>query len=504
MKNTQLLYEKLLEKAKEIKVLKSICTLIDWDQETYMPPKGLSIRSTQKEHLEALIHKEFTSTQFQELLGALISLETGKIFDESGLDEIQKSALIEWRADLLKSKKLPDEFVKKFARATSEAVSEWGIAKTNNDFNAFIPHLKKIIHLTKEKAEYLGYKDHPYNALLEEYERGMNVKKLDKLFNGLKPFLIDLTKKLSQKTVNDTFLYGEFSPEKLFEFDYEILKHMGFEEGTYRLDASNHPFCLSLSPDDVRMTTVVKTSDIFAANISSVIHEAGHGLYEQGLDKEQFATPIGEFLTMGIHESQSKLWECFLGQSLSFWEYFYPKLQKQFPSHFSHVSLDTFYQAINQVKPSMIRIYADEVTYCLHVILRYEMEKGILEGSIDVEEIPDVWNKKMHEYLAITPKTHKEGCLQDIHWAWGLFGYFPTYALGNLYAAQMFHQLISLFPDWKERVSQGHLTFIKDWLHENIHRHGRRYSTEELMKRATGEVLNEEHFKKYLMEKYSI
>lgn len=502
MKTPQLRYEALLAKGKEIEVLKSISTLVGWDQETYMPKESIGIHSTQKQYLEGLIHKEMTSVEFQELISSFIDLETGVFTDVNGLDEIQKAAIREWRIDIVKAKKLPDIFVKTFAKATSETVAIWGEARQNNDFKMFIPHLENILSLTKEKASYLGYKDHPYDALLDEYEAGMTVKKLDKLFSGLKSFLIDLTKRLSSNTAETSFLYGEFDEIQMVAFDNLILKTMGFKENAYRLDTSNHPFCLSLHPTDVRMTTVTKTNDLFAANISSVIHEAGHGLYEQGLDVTLFGTPLCEFLSMGIHESQSKLWECFLGQSLPFWTHFYPHLQKYFPKQFDKVSLDSFYKAINLITPSFIRIYADEITYSLHVILRYELEKALLEGSLQVKDIPEAWNKKMQEYLQITPKNYKEGCLQDIHWAWGLFGYFPTYALGNLYAAQLFHTIKEKFPDWKERVSQGHLLFIRDFLKENIHRHGRFYTPDELIQRATGKSLSESFFKEYLEEKY--
>lgn len=332
----------------------------------------------------------------------------------------------------------------------------------------------------------------------------MTCKELDKLFGGLKKELIELTRVYGNQSPSPSFLFGSFDKNEMKKFDYHILEKMGFEKESYRLDGSNHPFCNALYPLDVRMTTVFDTKDLFAANISSVIHEAGHGLYEQGLDKKYFGTPLCEYATMGLHESQSKLWECFLGQSLPFWSYFYPSLQKHFPSSFKEHSLHEFYKAINQVQPSLIRIYADEITYCLHVILRYEMEKGLIDGSLHVRDIPRVWNEKMEQYLGIIPPSDKEGCLQDIHWAWGLFGYFPSYALGNLYAAQLFSTLKGTFKDWKERVARGDLLFIKDWLKEHLHQHGRRFSAADLMLHATGSTLHEKHFIDYLKDKYPV
>jgi len=504
MQSAQTLYASLWEKGKELQVLKSISTLIGWDQETYMPKQGIGIRSMHKQYIEALLHQEMTSTHFQEKLSHFIDLDSGKFLSVQGLDDIQKAALREWRRDVVKEKKLPEKFVKAFAKATSEGTSVWAEARAANDFTSFQPHLEGLVKLCRERASYLGYKDHPYDALLDEYEPGMTTKTLDKLFAGLKTFLIDLTHKLSKKSVQADFLYGSFEEKAMLDFDYFLVESMGFQKDTYRLDTSSHPMCLSLHPKDVRMTTVTKTRDLFSANISSVIHEAGHGLYEQGLNEEWFGTPLCEFLSMGIHESQSKLWECFLGQSLPFWTYFYPHLQKAFPKHFANVSLTSFYQAINQVSPSLIRIYADEVTYSLHVILRYELEKALLEGSLQVKDIPQAWNDKMQAYLHISPKTDAEGCLQDIHWSAGLFGYFPTYALGNLYAAQLLDALQKRYPDWNAKVEQGQLLFIRDYLKEHVHQHGRLYTPDELLRKATGHSLNEKYFKDYLQKKYPV
>ena len=332
MQSAQTLYASLWEKGKELQVLKSISTLIGWDQETYMPKQGIGIRSMHKQYIEALLHQEMTSTHFQEKLSHFIDLDSGKFLSVQGLDDIQKAALREWRRDVVKEKKLPEKFVKAFAKATSEGTSVWAEARAANDFTSFQPHLEGLVKLCRERASYLGYKDHPYDALLDEYEPGMTTKTLDKLFAGLKTFLIDLTHKLSKKSVQADFLYGSFEEKAMLDFDYFLVESMGFQKDTYRLDTSSHPMCLSLHPKDVRMTTVTKTRDLFSANISSVIHEAGHGLYEQGLNEEWFGTPLCEFLSMGIHESQSKLWECFLGQSLPFWTYFYPQRDAlQFP-----------------------------------------------------------------------------------------------------------------------------------------------------------------------------
>ena len=495
-------YLALVKKGQDIYTLKSISTLLGWDQETYMPQKGLGLRSLQKQYLESLIHKEVTSESLQDLLSPLIHLETGKLTHVEGLSLEQQGAIKLWHKEVVKAKKLPDLFVETFAKAASETVAVWAEAKKASDFPVFLPHLEKMVSLSKQRADYLGYEDHPYDALLDEYEPEMKVATLDKLFAGLKPFLIDLTKKCHKTSLDTHFLYGEFDEQKVLNLDHLLLKAIGFNEGAYRLDVSMHPFCVGCHPTDVRMTALVKTNDLLSGNLLTVLHEGGHGLYEQGLDTAFFGTPICEYLSMGIHESQSKFWECFVGRSLPFWKHFYPLLQKNFPQNFSSVPLNTFYQSINLVKPSLIRIYADEVTYSLHVILRYELEKSLIEGSLAVKDIPHVWNEKMSTYLGITPPTAREGCLQDIHWAWGLFGYFPSYVLGNLYAAQFHHTLRSTYPDSDERLAQGQLSFMTDWLRKHVHRYGKLYSPDDLVRRATGSPLSEKFFKNYLTQKY--
>ena len=503
MTNPRDIYQKIVEMGKQIYTLQSLSLFVEWDQETFMPSGAVEFRSLQKQTLEGLAHQHLTATSFQELLSSLIDFSTGKLLKEEGLDDEQKAAIREFRKDVIKANKLPEEFVKKLARMGSETVSVWAETKPNSDFETFSKRLETFITVVKQKAEYLGYEDHPYDALLGEFEPGMTVKTLDPLFDRLKSFLIPFAKKVRTKGLNTDFMYGDFDESKVYKFDKKLLLSMGFDESTFRLDSSNHPFCLSFHPTDVRMTTVSKTNDLIAANISATIHEGGHGLYEAGLNKEHFGTPMCQAVSIAMHESQSKIWECFIGQSKPFWQHFYPQLQTLFPDNFENQSLDQFYLAMNRVEPSLIRIYSDEVHYCLHVILRYEIEKGLIEGSIDVQQIPEIWNEKMDEYIGIRPKNHAEGCMQDIHWAWGLFGYFPTYALGNLYAAQLFDKLKTTFPDYQERLSQGHLTFVTDWLRENVHRFGRQFSSEELLTKCTGTGVSASYFEKYLEEKYT-
>lgn len=491
-------YKRIVEIAKTSAVLNSINNILEWDQETYMPPEGISIRSAQIEAMATIVHKSKTSPRFAKALAKLIDLNTGNYLDAS-LTQEQKGALREWRRDYLKQAKLPAAFVKKFAKVTSNAIHEWSLAKEKNRFKDFEPHLEKIVALCRKKADYLGFKDHPYDALLDLYEPQMTQAFLTPLFSKLKDPLKKLI--LSCKEPPHDFLFKHFCPSKQMAFGQMVLRKMGFNPRSYRLDQSSHPFCMGIHPKDTRMTTKVLL-DYFPACLFAVIHEGGHGLYNMGLKEEHYGTPLSEPVSLGIDESQSRWWETRIGKSLPFWKHFFPILQEYFPEELKNVTLDAFYRAINLVKPSLVRIEADEVTYNLHIIVRFEIEKALIEGSLKVKDLPEAWNAKMQEYLGLTPPNDAEGCLQDIHWSMGGIGYFPTYTLGNLYAAQFFLAFEKAHPDWKEKVAQGQLEFVKKWLNENIHQYGRLYSPEELVLKVTGSPLSEKPFVNYLEAKF--
>lgn len=492
------LYKGLTEKSRRIGLYGSLEYLLEWDMQTQMPEGGISLRSQQKELIAILQHKEQTSSHFGKQLGMLIDLETGEIKGR-GLNDGSKANLKRWRHDYLKAKKLPGSFVKKLAKTSAESQHAWDSAKKSNSFKEFAPHLKKVIDLMRKKADYLGYDDHPYDALIDLYEPGMKTREMDAIFEELRPPLLKMVANATD--VDTAFLRGTFKKEKQFKFTQELLKRMGLTEDMSRIDISTHPFCLALSPTDVRLTTRIDESS-FMENISAMMHEGGHGLYEAGLDPAHFGTPLGTHCSIAHHEGQSKFWETCIGLSRPFWDYTYPQLQKIFPEKLGTVTLNHFYQAITQVKPTMIRILSDEVTYPLHIMLRFEMEKALIEGSLDVNDIPDVWNEKMKTYLNLEPQTYSEGCLQDIHWSAGYFGYFPTYVLGNLYAAQLFNTLKTTHPDWDKKLAEGDLLFAKEFLNHAIHRHGRRYSPSELIKQATQSALSPGHFVEYLESKY--
>lgn len=495
-------YQKLLAISKKIRNLEGIAYLLDWDQETYMPSAAYLIRAEQIELVQSLIHKELTGGNFCKLLSKFVELESGKIkIHDFSLQ--QKACVREWRRKFLLASALPNSFVKDFAHTTSEAIVIWRKARQHNDFSLFAPYLEKIVELSRRKADYFGYKEHPYDALLDVFEPDTYSKHLALLFSQLKASILDLLKRiLSGPSVDDSCLHGRFDANKQLEFGRTLLSHMGYDLEKGRLDISTHPFSTSIGPFDHRVTTRIHSSSIFDC-ISAVLHEGGHSLYEMGLVPEYYGSPIGEAISTGFHESQSRFWETFIGQSKPFWKYFFPLLIKVFPQ-LKETSLDSFYKAVNKVSPSFIRIESDEVTYSLHIILRFEIERRLIEGSLSVKDIPEVWGNYMKEMLNIVPSTDNEGCLQDIHWATGSFGYFPTYALGNLYAAQFFVAFKDSNPDWESRIESGDLLFIRNWLKENIHKYGCTYRANEMVKRVTGKELTVQPYISYLNEKYEI
>lgn len=493
-------YQTLYALSKKIRLLDSISYLLEWDQETYMPPAGASVRAEQIELMASLNHKERTHPKFEKNLAKLIDLDTGKE-RAKGLSIKQKAAVREWRRDFLMAQSLPNTFVKAFARLTAESMTIWAHMRKDNNFASFAPYLEKILTMSQEKAEYLGYKAHPYDALLDSFEPHTTSKEVSELFSKIKKNIQSLLKNIQRSSqVDDSFLHGTFSSNKQLAFGKILLEAMGYELDKGRLDLSTHPFSIAIHPSDSRITTRIHSSSLFHS-LSAVLHEGGHSLYEMGLMPEYYGSPLCEAISLGIHESQSRLWETRIGQSKPFWKHFLPALAKTFPQ-LQDVSLNAFYKAINKVSPTYIRVESDEVSYSLHVILRFELEKRLIEGSLKVIDLPEAWRAEMQASLGITPPTDTEGCLQDIHWAMGAFGYFPTYALGNLYASQFFSALEKEYPDWEKRLAKGELLFIREWLRKNIHRHGRTYCAADLVKRVTGKPLSPFPYLTYLKNKY--
>jgi len=494
-------YLKLHALSRKTHLFQGIESLISWDQETYMPAGASSIRAEQIEALAGFIHKEKTSPTFSKALGKLINLDAGTVIGKD-LSKMETVAVKEWYKDYRRDTALPNRFVEDFAKLTSQSIEVWKLARKDNAFHLFAPYLDKIVAMNRKKAELLGFDEHPYDALLNLYEPKATTKELRILFKGLRQSLTALLKKIaSAKQVDRSFLYGKFPEAKQLDFSKKVLNAMDYDLHHGRLDVSAHPFSTSSHPTDSRITTRIHSSSLMSS-ISAVLHEAGHSLYEMGLSHEQYGSPLGQALSLGMHESQSRWWETRIGQSKPFWSHFLPLLKSAFKVKLDAVSLEAFYRAVNKVEPSVIRVEADEVTYCLHVLLRFELEVDLIEGSLAIRDLPEAWNAKMKELLGIEPKTLSEGCLQDVHWSMGAFGYFPTYALGNLYASHLFTGFENDFPHWEKEVAEGKLGFIKEWLSKNVYQHGRGYSSHELLKKATGKEFSDKAYMDYLTNKY--
>jgi carboxypeptidase Taq len=494
-------FAKMHEISRHARTLEGVASLLGWDRETYMPPAAAEIRGEQLKTLAGLIHKERTSPKYAKALAALIDLKSGKIVGK-GLSGEQQAAAKMWRRDYLKETALPKSFVEEFTKHASQSILVWREAKAKNAFHHFAPFLDKMVSLCRKKADYLGYRHHPYDALLDLYEPEATSQEISLLFGHLGSEVAKLLKKIvAKKQVDDRCLFGKFDADKQLELGRRFLGDMGYDLSKGRLDLSTHPFSSACHPSDSRVTTRIHAKNLMSS-LSATLHEGGHGLYEMGLPVHYYGSPLSEAISYGIHESQSRWWETRIGQSKPFWHYYLPLLKKTFKGQLE-VSLEPFYRAINKVEPSFIRVDADEVTYTLHVILRFELEMALMEGSLRIRDIPEAWNAKMQELLGITPKNASEGCLQDIHWSMGGLGYFPTYTLGNLYAAHLFKGFAEAHPDWVKRVEKGELLFVTEWLHDQVWRHGRRYSALELLKRATGTPFSATPFIEYLQNKYS-
>lgn len=494
-------YNKLHEISKEVSYLHGIESLLDWDQETYMPPGGAEYRSHLIKTIAGITHKKHVSSTFKNALSKLINVDKGKIVGKN-LSERQQAALREWRKDFLRAKALPQAFVEKWAKETSSSITAWRQAKKESNFGKFLPHLKTIVEMSRQKADYLGYDDHPYDALMDLYEGGASVATITPLFTTLRKEIVPLLNKIkAEKPADDSFLQGTWSHEKQLEFGKKVLDTMGYDFHYGRIDLSTHPFSSGTHPTDSRITTRFHDTNLVSC-VSVIMHEGGHSLYAMGLPQEDFGSPLGEAISMGMHESQSRFWEIYVGQNKHFWAHYLPLLKKSFPGKLDKVTLDQFYKAVNKVTPSLIRVEADEVTYPLHVILRYDLEKRLMEGSLAPKDVPEAWNANMKQLLGVVPKNDAEGCLQDIHWSMGGFGYFPSYTLGTMYAAQFFAAFAKQHPDWAKRVEAGDLKFIREWLCTNIHRYGRQYDSPTLIEKVTGKPFTANAYLAHLKSKY--
>jgi carboxypeptidase Taq len=487
----------IYKQQKELSVYGGIASLLGWDQMTYMPPKGAQDRSEQSSLISKLSHEKVISDKFWNHIENLYE----KIENLSEKDKIVVKRL---RKDVEKSRKIPSDFVERLAKTTTIAYPNWQEAREKADFKIFSPHLEKIVELEKEYCSYIDLPGPRYNTLLDDYEEGMTVDKLKSEFDLLKPQLINILEKISsspnfkkQKKLNQ-----KFSVEKQKKICDIIFEKLNLPKDKSRIDVSTHPFTTSLGYNDVRITTNFERSNPLFSFFSTV-HEGGHALYELGFPKDEYKyTVISDSPSLGMHESQSRFWENMIARNKHFWKYFFPIFKKTNPDQFSKINLDIWYKYVNQVTPSFIRVEADELTYGLHVILRFELEFSLFEEEISVKELPNLWNEKMDEMLGLTPSSDKDGVLQDMHWSGGAFGYFPTYLIGSIYASQFFKKLSEENQNIFSDLEKGEYKNILKWLRKNIHKYGRIMNPDEIVKKVCGEGLNSKIFVNYLKDKY--
>ncbi len=493
MKNT---YQDYVTEIQKIADIGFAVGVLQWDKEVNMPKKGAAFRSQQVATLSGIHHELSTSESLGELLEHLYT-------NQDTLTPHQAKNVTISRENYLKAKKYTTEFVKNRSKVVSNAYHKWIEARKANDYGVFKDSLKQIVDIAREEAKILGYTDHPYDPLINRFEKGATVKALDVLFADVRQQLVDFCKELQEKPqVDNAFLKKYFNKDKQWKYSLELLKEINYDFDAGRQDLSTHPFTVNFNPNDVRVTTRIDEND-FTNMTWGTIHEAGHALYEQGLLAENYGLPTGRYISLGIHESQSRLWENNVGRSLSFWKSRYERLQDTFADNLGNVPLIDFYKGINRVEPSLIRTESDELNYHFHILIRYEIEKGLVEGSIEVEGLNEVWNAKYKEYMGVDVPDDNHGILQDIHWSHGSMGYFPTYSLGSFYAAQFFQQAEKEVPNLIEEIEAGNSQPLLDWLREQIHQHGQFYTAEELCTKITGEPLNFKYFMDYAKEKYS-
>jgi carboxypeptidase Taq len=493
-------YHELIRLVRDEALLASCLSLLGWDELTYMPRGGVEHRGNQMAFLAGLQHEKATDPRIGALLG---ELEGSDLMDDKEAPEAAN--IREIRRVYERLNRLPRSLVEEVARTTSIAHQEWTIARQNADFASYQPWLEKIVALKRQEAEALGYADVPYDALLDEYEPGVKTRDIARLFDALRrdlqPLLAAVTQ--AQPRPNVSILHREFPIDRQRIFGETVAAAVGFDFQRGRLDTTAHPFFSSQGPGDCRITTRYSTHD-FCEGFFAILHEVGHGLYEQGLDPAHFGTPMGEAVSLGVHESQSRLWENMVGRSRAFWEHFFPRARQVFHETLQDVGLDQFHLAIHNVERSFIRVQADEITYDLHILVRFELERALLAGDLTVADVPAAWNAAYRHHLGIDPPNDAEGCLQDGHWASGLIGYFPTYTLGNLFAAQLFTRATEEFGDLPAQFAQGEFGGLLDWLTEKVYRQGSRYPAARLIERVTGSPPDHRPLVELLRRKYSV
>jgi carboxypeptidase Taq len=488
-------YSKLEDKAKVISNLDNIDELLEWDQEVMMPEEGTEARSQQKSVVSKLRHQKLSEDELAKLISEL---------EEKDLSETQTAVLREIKREHEKAKNVSEDLIEEISEKQSVSVDKWREAREKDDFSIFKDDLKELVELKRKYAKKVNPDVEPYQALFQDYEPYIEFERMDEVMKKLKnrlPEIIEKVREASENLTTDAFK-GNFDEKKQEKINRAIIDDLGFNWDRGRLDVSTHPFTLG-NQFDARITTRYNEEDL-SESIMPTIHEFGHAMYQLGLPEDEYGTPLGESRDLSIHESQSRLLENQVARSKPFCKYLLPKLREEFPDEFEDDTPQDLYESLNQVNENnLIRVHADELTYHLHIVIRYELERKLINGEIEVEELPELWNQKMEKYLSITPDTHKEGLLQDIHWGWGSFGYFTTYSLGSVISAQLYSSMEDDIQNLESKIEKGDLEPVFEWLRENIHKHGKLYKTEELVENATGQRVTAEPFLEYVNEKYS-
>ena len=487
----------LREHLAPIEDLKAAAAVLSWDQETFMPDGGAEARAQQLSTLQSMAHERFVADETGELLdrAAEATADADPLDDDAALVRVT-------RRDYERARRVPSSLVAELSQATSAAKQAWKTARSEDAFSIFAPHLETLVDLSVEKAEAIGYEDEPYDALLEEFEPGRTTADVAATFEALREDLVPLVDaNADAPQLDPDVLHRSYPQAKQKRFGEQVLEQIGYDFDRGRQDVSAHPFTTSFAPGDVRITTRYDESYLPTA-FFSMIHEGGHALYEQGLPDALARTPLADGASLSIHESQARFWENHVARSRPFWEHYFAPLQAAFPDALGDVDLDTFYRAVNRVEPSLIRVEADEVTYNLHVMLRFELERGLIDGSVAVNELPTRWNEAMDDYLGVVPDSDANGVLQDVHWSMASFGYFPTYTLGTLTAAQLTEALREDGIALDARLAGGDTAPILDWLRSHVHRHGRKLEAPDLLRRATGDELSAAPWLRYAKTKF--
>jgi carboxypeptidase Taq len=489
-------FEELKSLIARVKDLEHTAAVLEWDQETYMPSGGATPRALQIATVRQLAHEFLTDDRVGDLLANLES-RPGEA------DSLQPAFLRVLRRDYDRATKIPADLVGEISRVSAHAKEAWKSARQQSDFSVFEPHLSELVNLVRQKAEAIGYEERLYDALLDEFEPGMKTREVETAFGEVREGLVPMVESIAAAPpLTDAVLRRRYPRQQQWDFGLSVIRDFGYDFASGRQDESAHPFTTTFSISDVRLTTRLD-EQFFSPAFFGTLHEAGHGLYEQGIDVALERTPLADGTSLGMHESQSRLWENLVGRSLPFWEYYFPKAQEAFSPTLDDVALGDFYRAANRVSPSLIRVEADEVTYNLHIMLRFEIENLLFDDQISVGDLPGLWNDRMKSYLGITPDSEANGVLQDIHWSLGAFGYFPTYALGNLMSVQLWNAAREAMPSLRQDIGEGRFLALLSWLRENVHRHGRTRTAGEILETITGSALSAGPWLEYIRSKYS-